>query len=796
MILFSFRNAWRSLRAAPAFSALVALTMAVAIALSALVLGTVNAVLRPASVARRAELLYRVQATVSGKQSATPSAIDLRQMRASVPSLEVISTVRGDYAAVVSRGEAEQRHVMYVDEDFFEVLETRPSAGRFFLPTDRAFGEAPLAVVSDRFWRERLHGASDLSAGTIEVDGTTFRVVGVAPPGLERMLGADLWLLSMRGAVQSTSGLMPPEFVARLRPRASQATLERDLRAMGLHVAAQAPSATAPRFHVRALAVALAEFSELQRSLAWSTRAIVLIACANLANLALARALSRESAHAIARAIGATRGRIVMDILAECAILSVVGGAIGTLCVFALQGALRTAIPTDVPYIGRLDLRLDWMVVTGAIVVSILAACLFGIFPALRASASDPSISLARAAVERTGGSRRLYTGIIVAQLATSLAMLVSAGLLARASGRLSTVGLGFERRGLYEARVLLPAAYRTDSGSANKSFMAAESAVRATPGVVDVSWWVQPRVVGLSVMGFGSGGSTHVLYNPELLTVGAGFLGTMRTRISRGRDLQVGDDEGPAKVVVDERVARELWPDEDALGRQLAVLGPNGMRSYATVIGVSSRMRRMFSSFDVFDVAPGAVYLSRDPTGTTRHLVIRVDESTAASAVARLANRLRDALPPGTQVGIERADRAQRRLEDAHRFITMLFVALAVCAVSLCMLGIYSVLAYATVTRRRELAIRLAVGGTPVDLMRLVSRDATVLALAGTAFGGLLSLGVARLIDPFLLDLYHVNAWTLGAAECVLLAATVLAAFIPVRRAMATDPASMLRAP
>ena len=269
-----------------------------------------------------------------------------------------------------------------------------------------------------------------------------------------------------------------------------------------------------------------------------------------------------------------------------------------------------------------------------------------------------------------------------------------------------------------------------------------------------------------------------------------------MGTRLARGRDLQAGDYDGAAKAVVDERVARELWPGEDAVGRQLALPGPHGTRTYATVVGVSSRMRRMFSSFDVFDVAPGAVYVSRDPRGSARNLVIRVDETSPTGVMARLANRLRDALPPGTQLLIDRADAGQHRLEEAHGFVTALFVALAGCAVALSMLGIYSVLSYAAVTRRRELAIRLAVGGTPLDLMRLVGRDTVVLALAGTALGGLLSIAVTRLIDPFLLDLYHVNVWTLVAAECLLLAATTIAAFMPVRRAMRTDPADMLRAP
>ena len=789
------RTTWRSLLRARAYSVLVVLTVSVAIGLTAAVFGTVRAVLRPASPFDEPGRLF----TLWGQYGRTPRSpggnAQIERALELMPALERVSTYRRDLAIVEGDEGTQQIRVAWVQADFFSVVGVRPAAGSFFDASDTLSSIAPRAVVSDEFFRHTINASRRSPGGEILVGGRAYRVIGVAPPTLGSLLSADLWLVDRPGAMIRSDPDAAFNAVVRVRPGLDRSALEERLRAVGPSWAAMATTNGAlPRFHVEALAPEIAEFSDLNRALMWSVMAILIVACANLANLTLARALSREPTHAITRALGATRRRIALQVVGECALLSMCGGMLGVVVVVAMRGTIRQLIPVNVPYVGTLDVRLDWSAIGSALLMSVVIAVVFGAFPAIRASRADPGDAMKDAAGGRRLGRQRLYAGIIVVQIALALAMLTNASLLVRASERLRTLALGYQRAGLLEASVLLPRAIGTGSVSTAPAFEAILSSVRAIPEVSSVTWWASPPVGGLSIHGFARDGSQRTIFRPTIRSVGAGYLRTLGARVLDGRDVLDGDHEGALIAVIDQKVANALWPYESALQKQIAVNGAGNARAYATVIGIAANVRESFSNFDVFDVTAGAVYLSALPTTPFRTLLVRTSTSALPRVMADVAARVKDVAPAGTRLSVEPADADERRLEEGHRFVTWLFGALAACALALCLLGLYSILEYATVMRRREYAIRVALGGTPTHVARLVAREALPLVLGGTAIGGGISLLVTKLIDPFLLDLFRVDARALVAAECAVMISATLACLLPTLQAMRTRATETLR--
>lgn len=785
----------RSLRRSRGYTALVIGTLAVALGLATVVFGAINAILRPASPYEDGERLFTVRGAGTGLHGDVRDIDRLRAVMQHVPALQAASLAENGRALIESGSLVGERNVLRVQSDFFAILGATPRAGRFFHPADTLRTDNQLAVVSDGYWRGALGGKPIAHAASINVDGSPYTIVGVAPPGIGAFAGADVWLLTPSIRFEQSTVSSPLVAFVRLTPLSSRISLERDLGAIAKRLESTHGSGrVAFRFIVLPLLDTPVAMAEIHFALIAAAAAILIIACANLANLALARAFAMRSTFALRRALGARRSRIVRDVIAECALLSLCGGAVGALVVLACVGPLRRLIPSDVPHVGILDVQIDWVVFAFALGTSLVTAVAFGALPALRASSADPASVLKEAGGAMTARRGPYYSVVVVVQIALALAMATSAGLLLRASARVASIDFGYDHRGLVQANLYLPRRLNPDSQNAGDLFDQLQEGVRRLPGVSASTWWASPRDGGREVHA-SHDGTTPALYNPMLRSVPWDYLSTLGIAVLEGRDFLPGDREGPDVAVIDEQAARQLWPYESAIGRQLSVAKDGNAGSWMTVIGVAKRVRHSAASFDAYDLGAPAIYLSTPAVRGGRHLMVRTAEGNEARMLSLFGAVIRDVAPRGTYAYLSAFSDEMRRLTSAHRFLSGTFVALALCALALCVLGLYSVLSYAVMTRSREYAVRLAIGGTPGQILRLVVREGAVLVLGGTALGAFLSFAVARFVDPFLYDVYKVDPASLVAAECLVLACAFIACIAPAVRARRTSPALMLRA-
>jgi putative ABC transport system permease protein len=753
----------------------------------------VNTVLRPVSPFVRAEELYRVTAP-STRGEELPAQERLLLARRRLPALGNAILVRGERPVVDVAGDLRSRWVLRVAPGFFGMLGARPSWGVLDVPLERLREDAPVAVVSERLWRlavERRRTSGEL---TILLDGASHSVVGVAPPGTELALGADVWVPTTPERLGTAERWGTPELLVRVAAGTTRASLESELRKLAAGLARELNRVDRPlRFGARPAAPPPAVLTNAHTLLIAAALVILLIASANLANLTLARTRARSPRHAVMRALGASPAAIAREVIAECFALSAVGGALGLALAFACAGVMRAALPTAVPLIGQLHARVDWVVAASAMGLSALVALAFGALPALHAARTNPAMHLGTRGTSAFS-RQRLSSAIVILQLALALALTTSGVLMMRASARVATMDLGYEPRGLFEVQVSVQRTLVQDTLTSRRTLDDIASSLSGVPGVLSAAWWEHPGGGVRHVEGATSDGQRSYLYSPALRSVSWNYLRTLTVAVVDGRDFEPGDQLRGDVAVVDERTAGQLWPRERAVGRQLAIVSPGGAARWLTVVGVSRRARFGASVFDVFDVSPGAIFVASPPLARQRGFIVRSRvENHVQTRMAVLA-RASDLSPRGgwihpTAIGDDVANVAL-----AHRFLARTLIALALGAMGMGVLGLFAVLSFASVTRRHEFAIRIALGATPGRVLAVIARDSATLALGGTAIGGLLAIAATRIVDPFLFDLYRVDARSLIVAELVLLIACTAAAARPALHAMRVDAREALQ--
>ncbi len=779
----------RVLRLSPGYSAIVICTVAFVVGLGTAVFSTVRAAVSPSSPFANPEQLYTVQAFGDGLKGDVRPYDRFEPLGRGVPAIEAFSIAEGTGVQAEVRGTTVQSSAYRVSGDFFDLLGVRPARGRFF---SSAAGSLEV-VVSDEFWRQHLD-ARPLDDGVfVTINGVAHNVVGVTPsataePFSQLFLRADSSTFARGGAYARLVG------VVRIRAGQSQADLETSLRAVSRTLAAQFGAGRfAFRYSLSTLSPSSLPITELHIALAAATLAMLAIACANLANLALARAISGHTTHAVRRALGATRKRVVTDAIGEGLLLSALGSALGVAVFVASAEAIRRLIPARVPYIGVLRLQIDWSLFAVAVVLALVIAVAFTALPALFASSAPPGDALRERSATPLP-KRRLYSAVVVVEVALALAMASSAVLMVRASRRVAGVDFGYDRRGLIETQLVVTGPDSSARASAERAFPGLADAARGLPGIRGATWYSSPASGGLSVHGISADGAPRIAFRPVLLSVDANYLKVLGVSVTAGRDFEPGDAGGAGSAVIDERAAAKLWPGESPVGKQLALASPGSAKVWVTVVGVARAVRASANSFDAFDTGSPTIYLSTPPAPGARHLVLRVNPGEEAVQMTAISAMARDLAPAGTRAWVHEVQREDKLLAQAHTFVTRLFALLAGCALFLAVGGLYAVLSHAGIVRQREFAIRLALGGTPEQVRQLITRDGAALALAGTALGGLLSLVVGRLIDPFLYDLYRVDAVSLVIAELVLLGFAFSVIALPARLAGRTSPSALLR--
>ena len=808
------RQAVRLLVKHPGFTAVAVMSLALGIGANTAIFSLVNALLlRPMPVARPSEIVSVFTSDFSGPAygaSSHPDYLDFRR----VDALSGLAAWAPTPVALAQGGESQRLFAEAVSANYFDVLGIRPVMGRGFVPEEDA-GPHAVAVIAHGLWRRAFGGDPGVIGRSVTLNGTPFQVVGVAPPeyvGAMRGLAMDLWIpLSMQDVARTgrtgltNRGNRGIFLIGRLAPRADIAGAQArfDSLAAELHRAYPQNWTDVQQRSRRITVVSEAGgrvFPEVRGPvlgfmalLMTVVGLVLLIACANLANLLLARASTRRREIGIRVALGAGRGALIRQLLTESVLLSLLGGAAGAVGAAWTADILSTfRPPLPVPVV--LDLALDLRVLAFAVLVSIATGVFFGLAPALAATRTDVVSALKDdGAGTGTGPQRsRLRSALVVGQVSVALLLLVGSGLFVRSLRNAHRIDPGFEPGGLAMASVdLVLGGYKEDAGRTFYTRAVAE--VRALPGVTAATF------VKDAPLGLGGGRRRFWIegYTPRanedmeiaLTSVGPGYFETMRIPLRRGRTFTAADGPGhPLAAIVNESFERRYLGGQEAVGRRLRLRGPDA--PVTEIVGVvrDGKYRTLGEDARPFVYLP--LLQDYDAEAT---LVARTDGSPAAVA-ALLQRRLVEIDPRVPVFDVKTMDEHLRFTLLPARLAASVLGLFGLVALLLAGLGLYGVMSYLVSQRSREMGIRIALGARPEDVVRLVVGQGMRLTLLGMMVGILGALGLTRLVAGLLYGISPTDPWTFAAVACVLAAVALVACLLPARRAAAVDPTVALR--
>ena len=693
-----------------------------------------------------------------------------------------------------------------ISADLFSVLGVPLLHGRAFLPDEDRPGAAPVIIISYALWQRRFAGSAGAIGMPISYDGKAYTVVGIAPAGFRlddepedvfTPLGQDT-TANMRNREAHRMSVL-----ARLRPGVKLPEAQAELALIGGHLAEQFPESNKGRIFVA---------DELRpdvgdvRSTLWLLLAavglVLLIACANVASLLLARAVSRERELAMRVALGAGWGRLVRQCLTESVVLGFSGGLLGILVAAAGIRPFVSFWPGSLP---RADeVQLDWRVLLFALAVSLASGILFGLAPALRA----PSRGLERAlrAGGRTiaGSSRRLHSSFVVSEIALAVVLLVAAGMLGRTLLRLSLLDPGIDTRNLLVTRMALSPATLENTGQIRAAWDEVLDQARKVPGVDAVSMVdTVPMREGNNQLGYWTDAAVPPDNQQPIAlatSVTPDYLKVMGIRLLRGRFFNDQDRMGKeAVVVIDDVMARHAFPGDQAVGKRLWIkaMGPDPVR----IVGVVGHVRHWGLAGDDQAQVRAQFYY---PFAQVPDRLLRTWSELMSIAVRTRVEPLSIGAPLRRAVRGAAGDQAlyevrtMQQLASAsiarQRFLLLLFSIFAGLALALASIGIYGVLAYLIGQRVPEIGMRMALGASAGSVMWLVLRQSIGIILLGVGLGAVAALGAGRLLARLVEGVGPVQPSTFAMVIPILLLAALLASFVPARRASRVDPMSALR--
>lgn len=810
MLLQDLKYGTRALARSPGFAAVAIITLALGIGANTAIFSVVNAVVlnplpfhdpgRVVAVHERYTQLGLARIGVSG-----PDFEDIGRREDVFARTAVMTGASFDLAGA---GRPEHLDGLLVSGGFFPLFGVRPIAGRWLLPSDDQPGASHAVVISEGLWRSAFGSNANVPGRGITLNGQTYTVVGVMPASFR--VGSDntdawapLALTPAQLDPVKERGHQWLYMVARLQPGVTLARAQAALDSVTRQFMRQYPNEFPPKigFGIRAVPLSadlIGKTGTYLFVLLAAVGFVLLIACANVANLMLGRTSARSKEIAVRTALGATRGRIVRQVLTESVLLAVAGGAlglwIGVWGVYGLKAIARNQVP-------RLsEAGMDGHVLLFTAAVALLAAILFGLTPALRASGADLHESLKEGGrTESAGAARqRLRSLLVISEVSLTLVLLAGAVLMMKSLVRLLEVNPGFDPHHVLTLRVSLPAS-RYSTPSRITAFYeevlkraAALPGVKAAGGVSELPFSNRVSSGSFRIEGrpFSSG---VVLPHADAREVTPGFFTALRIPLRQGRTFSDGDTATAPKVaVVDDVLAQTYWPKQNPIGeRVMFPLGPNANGgTWYRVVGIVGNVRnRGFSA-----PRKGVLYFPEAQRPfLSLSLVIRT-----GSLPAKIANAVRavvagvDSEQPVYEV--KTMDQYVSGSVSDHRLDVFLLGIFALLALTLAAVGIYGVISYDVTQRTREIGIRMALGAHRRDVLRLVLQKGTRLALIGAGIGVGVSVTLMRFMTALLYGVKPADPETLIAASIVLVAVALLACYIPARRATKVDPVVALR--
>jgi predicted permease len=797
--------ALRSLRKNPGFTALAVIVMALGIGANTAVFSVVNTVLLRPLAYRDPDRIVTLRKIwkKSGSTSNSISGPDYHDFHDHSTSFESLAYYTGSGAdggtAVLIGNSAEYADVTEVTAEFFKVFGVRPLVGRLFSEEEQRPKSGGAAVISNAYWRAHFGGNANAIGRTLRIYDKPMIVVGVLPPGFQFPNQTDIWFPA-NTIFEENPNRSSHNYtvVGRLKPGVSVGEAQAQLSSIASALEREYPKSNTDKGIVVTgmLDTMVGNVRLTLYMLLGAVGLVLLIACANMANLLLAKATSRTREIAIRAAVGASRGRIVRQLITESLVLAMAAGAAGLILAVWGADALVLLAPSSVPRLA--ETHIDGWVLAFTFAISVVSSLLFGLAPAIHASRVDLNESLKQGAAKSVvgGASGRMRSALVIAEIALSVILLTGAGLLIRSFQALTNARIGYRTEKILVAKTDVAAS--DDAGNQRAVRFANEvvADLRALPGVISVgaaaappgsrrsdgSYWIDtlpsPDQRGIT--------KEQAVFS----VVGPGMFDTVGIPLQRGRDFN-DDDTGNVgdSAVVNEALVKEAFAGRDPMGRYI-FCGLDSMKPMR-IIGVVGNVRQNGPSREPMPEIY-MPYQQHPGWATNLSLLVRTSSDPLAltEAVRRKIRERSTEVPVRFTTMRENFDQSVA----ASRFRTLLLAIFAALAVCLAMAGVYGVMAYIVGQRANEIGLRMALGARSADVLKLVLRHALILTAIGLAFGLVSSVAAARLLSSLLFEVQPTDPVTYAAVAVLLGLVAMAACYLPARRAARLDPLVALR--
>jgi putative ABC transport system permease protein len=798
------RHGFRVLGKRRGITFIAILTLGLGIGANTAIFSVVDAVLlRPLPYHQPDRLVFLSESTPQIPDMSISMA-NLDDWRAMNTVFENIAPYRSNQVVMTGNGAAESLRMREITASFFPTLGVQPILGRVLTADDDKPGAAPVVLLSDGYWDRKFARDPNILGKKLNLDGEIYTIVGVIPSskfhGTWRQFSLfdSLWRHEdLEGGAARRDQHPGIYAMARLKSGVTLEQARAQMKDIGAQLEKAYPNSNSTH-SVTTKSLLDAVVGDVRPALLVLLAAVgfvLLIACANVANLMLARATERQREMAIRTALGATRGRLIRQLLTESMMVSLFGGALGLAIAVYVTAALSSASSISVP---RIDgASLNGVVLAFTFCVSLFTGLFFGIFPAWQISRTDVQESIKEGGRSATSGAghKRVRAALVVGEIAVSMILLIGAGLMLKSFFLVLRADPGFNPSGVLTAAISLPDSHYKDPAAQRQFVERLVGKLQNTPGVQTVGFQ-QPLLGGSQTSYYLDGRpdpDPSLVPSTEIASVTPDSLRAMGVQLIRGRFFTAADDEkAPAVCIVDTTLARLAWPGENPIGKRLRTAsgGPSTTNPTQTVVGLVAHVQ----SYGVDQHSREEIYQPYAqrplPFGS---LVIRsvVDPSSLASAARAAVQSLDGDLPVSS---VETLNDIVGENVAPRRLSVMLLGSFAGLALVLAAIGIYGVMSYSVIQRTQELGVRIALGAQPGDILRLVMRSGMTLLLLGLGIGLAGAFSLSRFLQSMLYQVKSTDIMTFASVPVLLAAVAFVACYLPARRATLVDPVVALR--